>query len=183
MKIEREYRTLADICVDEESFRARCSLGYDYRPATDEPTMELFHLLWLRYQKSIIGYIDVYYDHGELIATEMNDIEALYDRINYVYLTTKDRFTLLLSTYKSNRDKLLSEVSTSVTTRFNDTPQDGGDWGDDRHSTTIQSEEQSSDYMPLMERIASVENRYHSLMHRWVLQFEPVLGGGEQLYV
>lgn len=183
MKIEREYQTLADICKTEEAFMARCSQGYDYRPATDETTKELFHLLWLRYQKSIIGYIDVYYDHGELVSTEMNDIEALYDKINYIYLTTKDRYMLLLDMYKQNKANLLKAVTTAVTVRFNDTPQDGGDWGDDKHSTTIQSEEQSSDYMPLMERIASVENRYHSLMHRWVLQFEPVLGGGEQLYV
>ena len=183
MKIEREYRTLADICVDEESFRARCSLGYDYKPATDEPTMELFHLLWLRYQKSIIGYIDVYYDHGELIATEMNDIEALYDRINYVYLTTKDRYMLLLNMYKQNKANLLKAVTTAVTVRFNDTPQDGGDWGDDRHSTTIQSEEQSNDYMPLMDRISAIEAKYHALMHRWVEQFNSLLGGGEVAYV
>ena len=183
MKIEREYRTLADICVDEESFRARCSQGYDYRPATDEPTMELFHLLWLRYQKSIIGYIDVYYDHGELIATEMNDIEALYDRINYVYLTTKDRYMLLLNMYKQNKANLLKAVTTAVTVRFNDTPQDGGDWGDDRHSTTIQSEEQSNDYMPLMDRISAIEAKYHALMHRWVEQFNSLLGGGEVAYV
>ena len=182
MKIEREYRTLADICVDEESFRARCSLGYDYKPATDEPTMELFHLLWLRYQKSIIGYIDVYYDHGELIATEMNDIEALYDRINYVYLTTKDRYMLLLNMYKQNKANLLKAVTTAVTVRFNDTPQDGGDWGDDRHSTTIQSEEQSNDYMPLMDRISAIEAKYHALMHRWVEQFNSLLGGGEIEY-
>lgn len=182
MKIEREYRTLADICQTEEAFRARCSQGYDYQPATDEPTMELFHLLWLRYQKSIIGYIDAYYDHGELIATEMNDIEALYDKINYVYLTTKDRFTLLLSTYKSNRDKLLSEVSTSVTTRFNDTPQDSGDWLDDRHTTNITQQVQGTDYMPLMDRISAIEAKYHALMHRWVEQFNSLLGGGEIEY-
>ena len=183
MKIERTYHTLVDLVQTEEAFRGRCSLDTNGNPAVDDVTKELFHLLWLRYQKSVVSYTDAYYDHGELVSTEMVDNEAFYDKVNYIYLTTKDRYMLLLNMYKQNKANLLKAVTTAVTVRFNDTPQDGGDWGDDKHSTTIQSEEQSSDYMPLMERIASVENRYHSLMHRWVLQFEPVLGGGEQLYV
>lgn len=183
MKIERTYQTLVDLTQTEEAFRGRCSLDTNGSPATDDITKELFHLLWLRYQKSVVSYTDAYYDHGELVSTEMVDNEAFYDKVNYIYLTTKDRYMLLLDMYRQNKANLLKAVKTAVTVRFNDTPQDGGDWGDDKHSTTVQSEEQSSDYMPLMERIASVENRYHSLMHRWVLQFEPVLGGGEQLYV
>ena len=182
MKIEREFRTLLDICQTEEAFRARCSLDYDYQPATDKQTEELFHLLWLKYQKNIIGYIDVYYDHGELISTEMNDIEALYDKINYVYLTTKDRYMLMLNLYETNKGKLMDQVRTTNTTRFNDTPQDGGDWEDDKHTTNIQQDVQNSDYMPIIDRINSIEFKYHSLMHKWVEEFNGLLGGGEWMY-
>lgn len=182
MKIEREFRTLADVCQTEEAFMARCSLGYDYMPATDAVTKELFHLLWLRYQKNIIGYIDVYYDHGELISTEMNDIEALYDRINYVYLTTKDRYLYLLQLYQDNKRNLLKSVTTTMTQRYNETPQDGGDWLDDRHTTTITQEEQSSDFMPLINRINDIEKKYKNLLDSWVKEYDELLGGGEVIY-
>lgn len=182
MKIEREFRTLADVCQTEDAFLARCSQGYDYMPATDEVTKELFHLLWLRYQKNIIGYIDVYYDHGELISTEMNDIEALYDRINYVYLTTKDRYLYLLQLYQDNKRNLLKSVTTTMTQRFNDTPQDGGDWLDDRHTTTITQEEQSSDFMPLINRINDIDRKYRNLLDSWVMEYNELLGGGEFIY-
>ena len=182
MKIEREFRTLADVCQTEEAFMARCSQGYDYMPATDRQTKELFHLLWLRYQKNIIGYIDVYYDHGELISTEMNDIEALYDRINYVYLTTKDRYLYLLQLYQDNKTNLLKSVKTTMTQRYNDTPQDGGDWLDDRHTTTVTQEEQSSDFMPLINRINDIDRKYRNLLDSWVKEYDELLGGGEVIY-
>ena len=182
MKIIRTYQTLKDTYGTLEAFIGRCTLNTSQQPATDQQTKDLFNLLWLRYGNRTVCYTDEVYQNGELIETDMIDVENLSDKINYVYSTTKDRYLYLLQLYQDNRRNLLKSVTTTMTQRYNDTPQDGGDWLDDRHTTTITQEEQSSDFMPLINRINDIEKKYRNLLDSWVMEYEGLLGGGEFIY-
>lgn len=183
MKIIRTYQSLRDTYGTLEAFMDRCTIDTSQQPATDQQTKDLFNLIWLRYGNRTVCYTDEVYQNGELIETDMTDIENLSDKINYVYLTTKDRYLYLLQLYQDNKRNLLKSVTTTMTQRYNDTPQDGGDWLDDRHSTTITHEEQSSDFMPLMNRINDIDRKYRNLLDSWVMEYERLLGGEESIYV
>ena len=89
---------------------------------------------------------------------------------------------LIIGLYQDNKRNLLKSVTTTMTQRYNDTPQDGGDWLDDRHSTTITQEEQSSDFMPLINRINDIDRKYRNLLDSWVMEYDELLGGGEFIY-
>lgn len=182
MKIIRTYQSLKDTYGTLEAFMSRCTLDTAQQPATDQQTKDLFNLLWLRYGNKTVSYTDEVYQNGELIETDMTDVDNLSDKINYIYSTTKDRYLYLLQLYTDNKRNLLKSVTTTMTQRYNDTPQDGGDWLDDRHSTTITQEEQSSDFMPLINRINDIERKYRNLLDSWVMEYEELLGGGEFIY-
>lgn len=182
MKIIRTYQTLKDTYGTIEAFMGRCTLNTAQQPATDQQTKDLFNLLWLRYGNRTVCYTDEVYQNGELIETDMIDVENLSDKINYVYSTTKDRYLYLLQLYQDNKINLLKSVKTTMTQRYNDTPQDGGDWLDDKHTTTITQEEQSSDFMPLINRINDIDRKYRNLLDSWVMEYDELLGGGEFIY-
>ena len=182
MKIIRTYQSLKDTYGTLEAFMGRCTLDTAQQPATDQQTKDLFNLLWLRYGNRTVCYTDKVYQYGELIETDMIDVENLSDKIDYVYSTTKDRYLYLVQLYQDNKRNLLKSVTTTMTQRYNDTPQDGGDWLDDRHSTTITQEEQSSDFMPLINRINDIDRKYRNLLDSWVMEYDELLGGGEFIY-
>ena len=61
------------------------------------------------------------------------------------------------------------------TRRENDTPQDGGDFADDGHTSYINQGETSvteeHEDTPLIERIDKIQNLYQKTMLKWVNEF------------
>lgn len=89
---------------------------------------------------------------------------------------TKDKYSKLLAIYEAQKDNLLNKVETiaSGTTRFNDTPQDSGDYSDDTHTTNISqtSGASSTDVDTLMARIDEISKKFENVMLRWVNEFD-----------
>ena len=80
---------------------------------------------------------------------------------------TYDRYSNLLTIYKNERDNLLNKVE--AITRFNDTPQDTGEFSDDEHTTHITTSK--NDYDTLMGRIAEIDRAYRNLLKDWTEEF------------
>ena len=57
--------------------------------------------------------------------------EKVLRKFSYVYNTTKDRYLALLDIYANQKANLLNKVESNTIQRYNDTPQNGGDWSDD----------------------------------------------------
>ena len=81
---------------------------------------------------------------------------------------TCDRYLLLLDTYDEQRDNLLNKVE--AITRFNDTPQNSGEFSDDEHTTHITTSK--NDYDTLMARIDEIDRNYRNLLKDWSNEFE-----------
>lgn len=160
-----------------------CAVDYDGNPVQDEITKQLFHLLWLRFNKCVVGYSDQLIEDGEQIDEIKTDDLLIANKINYVYLTTFDKYSVMFKLYEDNKGKLMDQVKSISINRFNDTPQNGGDFSNDDHTSSINKSETSNDYGPIMDRVASIEYKYHKLMQKWVDEFKTILGGGEQIYV
>lgn len=101
---------------------------------------------------------------------------------------TAPKYSKLLSLYSSNESKLMDKLSNKVSagakveglSRFNDTPQDGGLYDDDSHTTNLTATSSSSksnstttyDDKNIMARLEEVRALYRNLMKEWNEEFE-----------
>ena len=107
---------------------------------------------------------------------ENNDKYNFIAKLLYVLEMTSPRFLKLLSLYSSEDTKLLDKIASSGTSisRFNDTPQNGGDWSADGHTTNITQGSSSSqtDGDTKMGRLAEIQREYRNLLLDLSNEFE-----------
>lgn len=100
--------------------------------------------------------------------------EKVLRKFSYVYNTTKDRYLALLDIYANQKANLLNKVESNTIQRYNDTPQNGGDWSDDEHTSNITRIENSNDFTPLMDRINEIQNKLRNIQKDWEDEFKGI---------
>lgn len=107
--------------------------------------------------------------------TLYNEItEKVLRKFSYIYNTTKDRYLTLIDIYTNQKANLLNKVESNSIQRFNDTPQNGGDWSDDEHTSNITRTESSNDFTPLMDRINEIQNKLRNIQKDWEDEFKGI---------
>ena len=81
------------------------------------------------------------------------------------------KFSLLIANQEANKNNLLGQIKASTISRFNDTPQNGGDFSDDNHTTTITTGESLTDGGTLLSRLNEVEDNLKRLYEDWSNEF------------
>lgn len=89
-----------------------------------------------------------------------------------VYFETLDRYKTLIDLYNDQTSHLLDQINSKTVMRYNDTPQNGGDWSDDGHTTNITQNETNTDVLPLMDRLNTIQNSYRNLIREWADEFK-----------
>lgn len=84
-----------------------------------------------------------------------------------IFSQTYDRYALVMKSYMDRRANLLDKVE--AITRFNDTPQDTGEFADDKHTTHITTTK--NDYDTLMGRLKEIQDSYNKVLRDWVEEF------------
>lgn len=91
---------------------------------------------------------------------------------------TSPRYLKLLEVYNEAKDELLSpvKIETNRLTRFNDTPQDEGDFANDEHTTNLTEDTgtTNNDLDSKMGRIREIESYYNNLLLNWSNEFESI---------
>lgn len=91
---------------------------------------------------------------------------------------TSPRYLKLLEVYEASKNKLLDpvEIASEGITRFNDTPQDEGDFANDEHTTNLTEDSRSTknDLDSKMGRIKEIESSYNNLLLNWSNEFESI---------
>ena len=99
-----------------------------------------------------------------------------FGKLFYLMEMTSPRYLTLLNAYSASQAELLSPVETKTTgsNRFNDTPQDEGDFANDEHTTNISQMESTiqNDLDSKMGRIREIESSYSNLLLQWSNEFE-----------
>ena len=85
--------------------------------------------------------------------------------------SSTQKFSLIIANQEANKNNLLSQIKASSTTKFNDTPQDGGDFSDNNHTSTVTSVESGVDGGTLISRLNEVENNLKRLYKDWANEF------------
>ena len=77
------------------------------------------------------------------------------------------KFSLLISNQEANKDKLLQQIKSSSVNRFNDTPQNQGQFEDDSHNTNVTKTENATDGATLLARLNEIEDNLKRLYEDW----------------
>ena len=136
------------------------------------------------YDDWYIGYVDKFIRLGippiEPTEEEINKIKINFvKKVVYTYNFTSDRYLTLLDLYETQKRNLMSKLSNtssnSTTHRVNDTPQNGGNFYDDEHTsvyeqTTI-STNNTIDPTTVMSRLNEIQDKYANVIKDWVEEF------------
>lgn len=78
---------------------------------------------------------------------------------------------MLIQNLSNNKAKLLDDVKSSSIARFNDTPQNSGDFSDDQHTSNITTTTNSSNVGTMMQRLNEIEDNIKQLYIDWSDEF------------
>lgn len=94
---------------------------------------------------------------------------------------TSPRFIPLLNQYKANESNPIAKITSTSRgkTRFNDTPQNGGDFYDDPHSSNITQTEATTetDTGSIVERLDALYKNWREILRDWSSQFKSLFYG------
>lgn len=144
---------------------------------------ELWLNIYSRYYDEFIGYVnvdDLVIKEEVFNAQNLDIIQPIIDdffsRVISILMRTYPKFNMMIKFYKNNESKLLDKIQVVSTgdDRFNDTPQEAGDFSSDEHTTNITKSTRttSSDANTLMARLNEIQTQYRNLMADWVSRFE-----------
>lgn len=81
------------------------------------------------------------------------------------------KFSLLIANQEANKTKLLDQIKSSSVNRFNDTPQNQGQFEDDSHNTNFTKTESATDGATLLARLNEIEDNLKRLYEDWSKEF------------
>ena len=81
------------------------------------------------------------------------------------------KFRLLIENQEANKDKLLQQIKSSSVNRFNDTPQNQGQFEDNSHNTNVTKTENATDGATLLARLNEIEDNLKRLYEDWSNEF------------
>ena len=128
---------------------------------------------------SLSGYPDIQYKTRLFIS-------KLFNLIRFTY----PKYSVLLKAYDDEAANLTAKLERitdgTATQRNNDTPQDGGDFDDDNHTSFISQGKvdntESWDSEPIIDRLDKISKLYHKVMEEWLDEFKDLfVEGGNYL--
>ena len=144
------------------------------------------------YYNWYIGYVDKWFLPGVAVHLDENDYEKIGFRfirsLMTIYNFTKDKYLTLLKLYEDEKTHLLDKLENQTITggehRVNDTPQNGGAWVDDNHTSLYESTDNTTtvtnDPMTVMARIDEIQNRYMNVLRSWCREFNTLFIKGTE---
>ena len=144
--------------------------GFDAIPVTTEITESetcFREYIWPRFYQEAIIYVD---------SDETEDFVEKFCRtkvgqIMSWWQSSVEKYSMLIQNLNNNKQKLLDDVKSSSTSRFNDTPQNSGDFSDDQHTSTVTKTENSSNVGTMMARLNEIEDNIKQLYIDWSNEF------------
>ena len=82
-----------------------------------------------------------------------------------------NKFSLLIANQEANKTKLLDQIKSSSVNRFNDTPQNQGQFEDNSHNTNVTKTENATDGATLLARLNEIEDNLKRLYEDWSKEF------------
>ena len=137
--------------------------GFTIRPVTNTETAEsekcFRDYIWPRFYQEVVVYVDS--DENEDFLEKFCRTKA--GQIMAWWQSSTEKYSMLIQNFENNKSKLLDDVKSSSIARFNDTPQNSGDFSDDNHTSNITKTESSSNVGTMMQRLNEIEDNIKQL--------------------
>lgn len=133
---------------------------------------KVYNLLLNRHYKDFIAYKD--YCIEEVMSENFQptfDTGEFYRQFYQIYLSTYERYNAILGFYNAKKAQLLDKIGSETKAKFNDTPQNGGDFDNDEHLSTITTTTTEQDLVPLINRLDDVSRLYKDVLSDWADEF------------
>ena len=145
------------------------TVGYDTAifTETNEAITCFRNYIWPRFYQEAIIYADL--DKNEDFVEKF--CRTKVGNIMSWWMSSSEKYSLLIQNLTANKTKLLDDVKSSSTSRFNDTPQNSGDFSDDNHTSNITKTENSSNVGTMMQRLNEIEDNIKQLYIDWSDEF------------
>lgn len=141
-------------CLMKVGFVTRSNLS-----DKDEANTCFRDYIWPRFYQEAIIYVDS--DEDEDFVEKFCRTKA--GQIMSWWMSSSEKYSLLIKNLNNNKTKLLDDVKSSSIARFNDTPQNSGDFSDDQHTSNITKTENSSNVGTMMQRLNEIEDNIKQL--------------------
>ena len=144
--------------------------GYDTAPyfAETPESIDCFRsYIWPRFYQEAIIYADL--DKNEDFVEKF--CRTKVGQIMSWWISSIEKYSLLIQNLEANKNKLLDDVKSASVSRFNDTPQNSGDFSDDQHTSTVTKTENSSNVGTMMQRLNEIEDNIKQLYIDWSDEF------------
>ena len=123
--------------------------------------------IWPRFYQEAIIYVDL--DESENFLEKF--CRTKVGQIMSWWQSATEKYSMLIQNLTANKSKLLDDVKSSSVARFNDTPQNSGDFSDDNHTSNITKTESSSNVGTMMQRLNEIEDNIKQLYIDWSNEF------------
>lgn len=106
-----------------------------------------------------------------------------FNRFMQLMVATFNKYLPILKEYKAKEASLMARLGSEShsISRFNDTPQNGGDFADEDHTTnaTTADNETLSDYETPINRLREIRDKFENLYNAWARDFDILFTKGE----
>lgn len=123
------------------------------------------------------------YAKDETEAEKERVYKTFFNRFAQLCVATFNKYLPIIKAYKEKEGELMDKLASESDTisRFNDTPQAGGDFADEDHTTnaTTAHSETKSDYETPINRLREIRDKYENLYNAWALDFDILFTKGE----
>lgn len=134
---------------------------------------KVYNILLNRHYEDFIAYKD--YSFEETLAENFQpnfDVSGFYKEFYEVYLSTYEKYIVLLDFYAAEKTHLLNRIGSISKNKYNDTPQNGGDFDNDEHLSTINTTTVEQDVSPLINRLDDISKLYQNVLSDWADEFK-----------
>lgn len=151
-------------CLTKAGFKGKDAA---YADETTETLKCFQNYIWPRFYQEAIIYVDS--DESEDFLEKFCRTKA--GQIMSWWNASSEKYVMLIRNLDTNKAKLLDDVKSSSIARFNDTPQNSGDFSDDNHTSNITKTESSSNVGTMMQRLNEIEDNIKQLYMDWSNEF------------
>lgn len=124
--------------------------------------------LWPKYWNQYVCFTD----NEDIPDDDAEKVFADNAGVIMAWLRSSDtKYSLLIKNMEDNKKNLLGQIKASSVSRFNDVPQNQGEFDDDSHNTTVTKSESSTDGGTLLSRLNEIEDNLKRLYDDWSNEF------------
>ena len=159
----KSFSEFLNACLQKAGFTRN-----EQAPAESSQAITCFKsYIWPRFYNEVVVYTDL--DESEDFTEKFAKTKV--GQIFAWWISSTEKYSLLIQNLEANKTKLLDDVKSSSISRFNDTPQNSGDFSDDQHTSNITTTTSSSNVGTMMARLNEIEDNIKQLYIDWSNEF------------